>query len=117
MTGIDYTNIVDNDFPIVDRTKVVPGMAEVAPLARARTVDQLGEENGAFTKTTRPASAEREPMIQQASEWVTDWVTTDAQRPHGRVPTGRDGPELRGLRAWSGSRSRWTKVLDPSGSS
>jgi hypothetical protein len=50
MTGIDDTNIIDNDFAVADRTKVVPSMAEVALLERTRTVDQLGEESGAFTE-------------------------------------------------------------------
>ena len=34
--------------------------------------------------------------------WVTDWVTTGAQRPPERAPTARGGPELRRPRAWGG---------------
>jgi hypothetical protein len=37
--------------------------------------------------------------------WVTDWVTTDAQRPPERAPTARGGPELRGPRALSSAHN------------
>src|SRR5450755_2066298 len=36
---------------------------------------------------------------------VTDWVTTDAQRPPERAPTARGGPELRGPRALSSAHN------------
>jgi hypothetical protein len=62
--------------------------------------------------------------------WVTDWVTTDAQRPPERAPTAGGGPEFRGPRALSSAhnpkvagsnpcgvplfnRGRWRRVSEP----
>lgn len=66
--GIDFTNILDTDFPVVDRLRVAPSVQEVALLERTRTVDQSGEEQGDFTPSTRPKITEVEELIQQAVE-------------------------------------------------
>jgi hypothetical protein len=66
--GIDFTNIIDNDFPVVDRLRVAPSVEEVALLERTRTVDQSGEEQGTFTTATRPTLAEVNKLIAQALE-------------------------------------------------
>lgn len=68
MTSIDFTNIVDTDFPVADRLRVRPSVKEVALLERTRTVDQSGEEQGTFTPGTRPALDEVEELIDQALE-------------------------------------------------
>lgn len=70
MTEIDYTNLVDRDFPVVDRTKVVPSVKEVALLERTRTVGQDGTEQGTFTATTRPTEEEVEELTAQAVEVI-----------------------------------------------
>lgn len=66
MSTIDFTNILDPDFPVVDPTKVTPTADQVALLLRTRTVDQSGAEQTTFTSGTRPTATEAAGVISQA---------------------------------------------------
>jgi hypothetical protein len=44
-------------------------------------------------------------LSSRRASWVTDWVTTDAQRLPERAPTARGGPELRGPRTLSSAHN------------
>lgn len=68
MSPIDFTTILDPDFPPVDRSRVTPSIQAVALLERTRTVDQSGAEQGTFTSTTRPTNDECDGIISQAVE-------------------------------------------------
>lgn len=66
--AVDFTNILDEDFPVVDRTRVRPSVQEIAFLERTRTVDDTAGEAGNFTATTRPTHDEVEGLINLALE-------------------------------------------------
>jgi hypothetical protein len=68
--SIDFTNILDDDLPPVNRAEVTPTVDQVAILERTRTVDQSGAEQGTFTSNTRPTDAEAGLIIAQALEFT-----------------------------------------------
>jgi hypothetical protein len=68
MPGIDFTNLIDPDYPIVDRSMVTPTQEEVALLERTRTIDEAGAEHTTFTDKTRPTKDEADSLIKQALE-------------------------------------------------
>ncbi len=68
MSGIDFTNILDEDFPLVDRVYVRPSVQEVAALEHTRTTDDTAAEVGDFTANTRPSRIQAEALIDLALE-------------------------------------------------
>jgi hypothetical protein len=65
---IDFTNILDPDFPQIDRTRVRPSVKQVSILERTRCVDDSGADAGTFTDTTYPTYDECEGVIDTALE-------------------------------------------------
>lgn len=66
----DFTNILDTDFPPVNRDRVRPAVREVALLERTRCVEQDGAVVNTFTTLTSPTYDECEGVIDQAVEMV-----------------------------------------------
>lgn len=62
-----------------------PTLAQLASLLRARTVDQYGNETGAFSSTTSPTESEAQQMIDSAYDLVNLRI--------GQIP---DIPDLAG---------------------
>lgn len=65
---MDFTNILDPDFPQIDRTRVRPSVQQVAVHEATRTVDETGKVVGTFTDTTWPTADMCELVIDQAVE-------------------------------------------------
>lgn len=70
MSTIDFTNILDPDFPPVNRAAVTPTIDQVALLEETRLVDNTGTDQTTFTATTRPSATQATGVIAQALELV-----------------------------------------------
>jgi len=70
MTPLDFTYLVDEDFPQVDRSKVTPSVEQVALMERTRCVNQYGDDQGVFNDSTHPTYDEAQGIIAQAVELV-----------------------------------------------
>jgi hypothetical protein len=68
MSPVDFTYILDEDLPPVDRSQVRPSVDAVALLEATRLVDISGADQTTFTDTTRPTAAQCQGVIDQAVE-------------------------------------------------
>lgn len=85
-SGIDFTNVIDPDFPPINREAVTPSVSEVALLCRTRTVDNTGAEQATFTPNTRPKYVEVENLIRMAvSQCLVDLPDYVAESYYPRI--------------------------------
>ena len=68
MTGIDWTYLVDEDLPPIDRGQVRPSVEAVAIASYTRTADISGALLGVFTDGTTPTYDQCQGVIDQAIE-------------------------------------------------
>jgi hypothetical protein len=64
--SVDFTYILDPDFPVVNRPAVTPTIDQVAVLEATRLVDNTGADQSTFTATTRPNATQAASIISQA---------------------------------------------------
>ena len=70
MSTLDFTYLIDEDFPQVDRAKVAPSVEQVALMERTRCVNEYGDDQGGFNDSTHPTYDECQGVILQAVELV-----------------------------------------------
>lgn len=70
MSTLDFTYLIDEDFPQVDRAKVMPSVEQVALMERTRCVNEYGDDQGGFNDSTHPTYDECQGVILQAVELV-----------------------------------------------
>jgi len=68
MSPIDFTYIIDEDLPPVDRSKIRPAVDDVAILEATRLVDISGAYQQTFNDSTWPTATQCDGLIDQAIE-------------------------------------------------
>lgn len=70
MTSVDFTYLIDEDFPQVDRAQVTPSVTAVALMEQTRCVNEYGDDQGTLNDVTRPTADQCVGVISQAVELV-----------------------------------------------
>lgn len=71
-----------DDWPLIDRTEVTPGVNDVAALERTRTYDMNGTDQATFNDQTKPTDEEVEVLIEQATDDILGVLREDVDVYH-----------------------------------